>query len=395
MKIAIVPGIFFPKPGGAQIQTHNLANKLVEKGQYVDVLLNKNTNIRNNNYNIKILNNFILSLIYFFKVYFKINLKYVLKLYLNLIIKINKYDFWHFIFLNFKNLILINCLKELDQTIIVTFQGADIQIDKNINYGYRLNKNYNDLLKKTIKNIDLFISISKNIKKDIIDLNVPKDKIILIPNSVEIQKIQKIKKNFTKKKTNFLRLITVARFAEKKKGFDLVETFARKLISQKIKFTWTFVGKNIYKIKKNDYIKNNHQYFNYIDNIENIDETYYPHTDLIKIYLDSDLYVNLARIESFGITFIESLACDLPIISFKKKGVDEVVVHKKNGYLSTSSTVDYLIAKIKELQSNKLLLNELKKNCAKSIFKFDTNLTVDLTIKSYENLINKMPKHKN
>lgn len=203
MKIAIVPGIFFPKPGGAQIQTHNLANKLVEKGQYVDVLLNKNTNIRNNNYNIKILNNFILSLIYFFKVYFKINLKYVLKLYLNLIIKINKYDFWHFIFLNFKNLILINCLKELDQTIIVTFQGADIQIDKNINYGYRLNKNYNDLLKKTIKNIDLFISISKNIKKDIIDLNVPKDKIILIPNSVEIQKIQKIKKNFTKKKQTF------------------------------------------------------------------------------------------------------------------------------------------------------------------------------------------------
>ena len=31
MRIAIIPGIFFPEPGIAQIQTHNLANKLVEK----------------------------------------------------------------------------------------------------------------------------------------------------------------------------------------------------------------------------------------------------------------------------------------------------------------------------------------------------------------------------
>ena len=392
MKIAIVPGIFFPEPGGAQIQTHNLANKLIEKGEHVDILINKSTNIKNNNYNIKILNNFLLSIIYFFNIYFKINLKYILKLYLNIIIKINKYDIWHFIFLNFKNLILINCLKELDQKIIVTFQGADIQIDKNINYGYRLNENYDYNLKKTIKNIDLFISISKNIKNDIIDLEVPKNKIILIPNSVEIKKIQEIKKNFLKKKTNYLRLITVARFAEKKKGFDLVEIFARKLISQQIKFNWTFVGKNIYNIKKNVYVKNNQQFFNFIDNIENIEETYYPHTDLIKLYLDSDLYVNLARIESFGITFVESLACDLPIISFKKKGVEEVVIDKKNGYLSTNDNIDYLIQKIKELQNDKFKLNELKKNCVNSIIQFDTNLIADLTIKSYENLINKMTK---
>ena len=28
MKIAIVPGAFFPNPGGAQVQAHNLANKI-------------------------------------------------------------------------------------------------------------------------------------------------------------------------------------------------------------------------------------------------------------------------------------------------------------------------------------------------------------------------------
>ena len=38
MKIAIIPGVFFPQPGGAQVQTHNLANKLVQMGHDVDVL---------------------------------------------------------------------------------------------------------------------------------------------------------------------------------------------------------------------------------------------------------------------------------------------------------------------------------------------------------------------
>ena len=71
MRIAIIPGIFFPEPGGAQIQTHNLANKLVEKGKQVDILINKNSNIRNNNYRIKKLNNFLFSFIYFLNIYLK------------------------------------------------------------------------------------------------------------------------------------------------------------------------------------------------------------------------------------------------------------------------------------------------------------------------------------
>ena len=32
MKIAFVLGVFFPQPGGAQVQFHNLANSLIETG---------------------------------------------------------------------------------------------------------------------------------------------------------------------------------------------------------------------------------------------------------------------------------------------------------------------------------------------------------------------------
>ena len=39
MKIALISGVFFPLPGGAQVQTHNLANTLVKKGHDVDVFI--------------------------------------------------------------------------------------------------------------------------------------------------------------------------------------------------------------------------------------------------------------------------------------------------------------------------------------------------------------------
>ena len=94
---------------------------------------------------------------------------FFLNFYISSIINKEKIDVWHFNFLNFKSLILIHVLKNSNQKIIVTFHGVDIQIEKSINYGYRLNKKYDILLKNTLKKIDKFTYISETIKKDLIN----------------------------------------------------------------------------------------------------------------------------------------------------------------------------------------------------------------------------------
>ena len=142
MKIALIPGVFFPQPGGAQVQTHNLANKLVQMGYEVDVLILNKTNIKNNLYNIIVINKIVLSMLFYLNEIFKIDLSFFFKLYLKTILKKNNYDIFHFQFLNFKTLFILKIIKRLNKKVVVTFQGIDIQIDKNINYGYRLNKSY-------------------------------------------------------------------------------------------------------------------------------------------------------------------------------------------------------------------------------------------------------------
>ena len=382
MKIALVVGTFFPQPGGAQVLEHNICNKQKEKNLDIDCYIFNKTNINNNNYKIIILSKFLISLVFFFKYYLNLNLNFLLKGYLKKIIKSNNYEFWHFIFLNHKCLILIDCLKQLNQKVLVTFQGADIQVDQQINYGFRINRKYDKNLKSVLKKIDHFFYISQTIKKDLVDLNILEKKMSYAPNSVEIEKF----KNFhdLRLKSEKLRLITVARYAHKKKGYDKLFHIGKELIQKKIDFEWKIIGAGTDKLKSHEFIRKNKDHFKIYRNIENYDETYFPHSDLIKLYLDSDIYINLARIESFGITFIEALASQIPIITYDTKGANEIVIDNVNGYLIKND--EYLIKKILEISKNKKIIHDMKNNLLNTILKYDLNLVTE----KYEKLRNKI-----
>ena len=373
MNIAFILGAFFPKAGGAQVQIHNIANKLSKSGNNIKLFIFNNTNLKNNNYEIIIFKKFLFNVVFVLKYYLNINTFFLLNSYILKIIKTNQIDIWHFNLLNFKSLILINILKKLNQKIIVTFHGIDLQIDETIRYGYRLDKKYDNFLKKTINKIDKFTYLSETIKEDLIKLGVEKKKLIYFPNSINIEKFEKISKkiNANDEKINF---ITVARFAEKKKGFDLIQNVCQKLIEKKINFKWKIIGENSELLYKNEFIKSNVHLFEIIENIENTDEEFFPHSNLINHYKASDIYLNLSRIESFGITFIEALASEIPIISFAGKGANEIVIDKFNGFLIEDHNTSQFIDRINEIKLNKVLIKNIQNNCLNSVKKFDLNI---------------------
>ena len=178
------------------------------------------------------------------------------------------------------------------------------------------------------------------------------------PNSVEVNKF----KNYYREEKNpkKLNLITVARYSPKKKGYDILVNIGQKLLDSKIDFEWKIIGKDTHNLQKYKIIKENLNYFKIYDHVENIDETYYPNSTLIKFYMNSDLYINVSRIESFGITFIESLASMVPILSFDTKGANEIIKQNENGFLVNND--EDLLAKIQEIAENKIILENMKSN---------------------------------
>ena len=124
-----------------------------------------------------------------------------------------------------------------------------------------------------------------------------------MPNGIDFKKIKKIKSKKFKKLT----ILTVGRYAEKKKGFDLIPKISKYLIG-KIDFQWIIIGRETSNLKKKRFFINNSKYFKIINEISNNSEYVFPNTQLVKFYKSSHLYANLARIESFGITIIEAMA---------------------------------------------------------------------------------------
>ena len=319
-----------------------------------------------------------INFVYLFKYYLNLDITYFYLEYFKKIIRKEKYDIWHFHSLNYKTLLFILVLHKLNQKIAVTFQGADIQIQKNINYGYRLKKKYNILFLKAIKKIDICFAISDNIKKDLLDLKINKNKIFKVPNAVDFKKVKKIKTN----KNKILTILTVGRYAEKKKGFDLIEKVSKYLI-RKINFQWIIIGRNTEQLKKKLFFKENKKNFLIIDEIKNDKSYTFPSKKLLKIYKMSHVYANMARIESFGITLIEAMASYLPVISFKTKGGLDLIQNNKNGYLVDNNNFNSFAEKIIEFYKKKL---NIKKFNDVYVAQFDLKNVAKTTVQIYKKI---------
>lgn len=382
MKIAFFVGIFFPQPGGVQIQTHNIANTIVKMGHEIDFFLLNKSNVKNNLYKLIIINKFVISFFFYLNYYLKINLSILFRMYLKYILKVEEYDLFHFHFLNHKMLYLIENLKHFETKIIVTFHGADIQFDKNFNYGFRIDQLYEKLFQSVIFKIDYFFTISESIKKDILNIGINEKQIFSSPNSVSLEKINKfepLKKNIKDK----IYLLTVARFAKNTKGLDLIPQIANKLLQNNISYEWSLVGKNIDQIKKFKDMDKHEKNFKFYENIQNFEEEIFPNNKLIKIYKNNHIYISLSRIEAFPITLLEALACGLPVLSFNTKGGNELVVNDWNGKLiseySASKMADEIISYQKE---NTYELH--RKNTTESVLKYDLKKVATSVVKNYK-----------
>ena len=227
--------------------------------------------------------------------------------------------------------------------------------------------------------------MSNTIKNDLLDIGIPLEKINIIPNAVEIDKFNKLKTTKIKKKN--LNLITVARFSEKKKGFDLLPLIALELIESKIDFRWSIIGKNTKKLLENEVIKNNLENFSITEDIIDYDEVYLPSSTLIKKYLESDIHLNLSTIESFGITFVEALASGIPVLSFDTKGVNEIVKHNYNGYLIKDMSIKFIVKKIIEIANDESLITDLEEGVVNSSKLYSLNLITNKFLDLYKVLL--------
>lgn len=165
------------------------------------------------------------------------------------------------------------------------------------------------------------------------------DKVVLIPNRVNLNLFSQTKQNFEIK--NCLKLVSVGRFVWEKNYLNLIKT----LHQSNLNFCLTLIGGGPLKNEYLDYITKN-KLNKTIKLIDWVDQH-----KLIELIISSDIYIQSSVSEGMPRTILEAMALKIPIISTAVGSIKGVLLNNKNSLLIDSSLIE-LVNKISALKND-------------------------------------------
>jgi len=290
------------------------------------------------------------------------------------IIKKNQYDIIHYHFSVPTGLLTFFHSKKVPY--IVTLHGIDVpgfHADE-FPLFQKLTRPFN---KRIIKNAARVVAVSNNLKEKALETfkNV---KIDVIYHGVDITKFKIIDKHTER---DFIHFICVARLVKFKRIDVLLRAYKIFLQKNQLKSQLTIIGtgylkETLIQLSIELGIYDNVKFRGYVSNEE------------IPDFLnDADIFTLPTVYDSFGIVFIEAMACGLPCIGAKSAGVPEVVRDNFTGLLAEpDDEVSFAECMIK-LANNNELRRKLGKNAHHTII---NSYSWDHIVKSYITMFNEV-----
>lgn len=193
------------------------------------------------------------------------------------------------------------------------------------------------------KNIaDLYISISRNMQRELIDLGIPKNRIRLLYNGIDAKTFHP-----SEKKSDNL-VLFVGRITYTKGLHILLESL--RYLKKKIHLV--VIGPSDWDVEyfreilvrmENENKKGEHK-ITYLGAQEQ--------TNIIKWYQKASVFVLPSFGEAFAVVNLEALACGTPVIATNIGGIPEVIQHGKNGILIPPNNAIKLAEAIQYLLDN-------------------------------------------
>jgi len=226
---------------------------------------------------------------------------------------------------------------------------------------------YNNFLKFSQKKVDLFLAVSKETKKQLIERGkIKEEKIKVLYNFVDLERFNK--KNITwdvekeKKKLGVKKDEFVIGFAGRLAKVKGCEYLIRALPYLDFKYKCLIAGdgdlrKELEDLAKELKVEDKVVFLGYQENI-------------LKTYSLLDVLVIPSLSESFGLIAIEAQALGVPVISSNVPALNEIIIDGENGLLFEGGDSKDLALKIKKIQENSKMREELIKNSFDGLGKY-------------------------
>jgi len=214
---------------------------------------------------------------------------------------------------------------------ILRCSGDDIQISDEFEYGVRRKPYINKLVIDNYYKFDRVIAITETVKNEYKKINIPDNKIELIPNGVDYKRIKEFKpKNDIRREHNIPHnakiILTVGRH-HPKKNYNIIPQVLEFLIHNKSNLYWIVIGNGVGSINLDDINPKIKKHIILIDelSVKSQTEIEIPTDELINYYKQANVFAMTSMLETFGIVLIEAMAAGLPVVCFDAPGIIDVM----------------------------------------------------------------------
>lgn len=211
----------------------------------------------------------------------------------------------------------------------------------------------NSFFISTLKNLDHIIALSKSDLKLLLHLGLPRNKITVIPNGVDVTKF-KVRNHFVERNNN-IKILCVARF-DKNKNYESLIYVLSKLKNDGLNFDAYFIG----TISSNEYFRRILHLIERKGLKKNVKVgTSLKDPDLVDCYLSCDLFVLPSYVETSPLALLEAMYAGLPIVATNVGGIPDIVKDGVNGFLVPLNNPLKLYEKCLQLIKNDKLRKEM------------------------------------
>ena len=257
--------------------------------------------------------------------------------------------------------------------VVTTLHGTDITL-------VGREASYEPVVTWSINQSDAVTAVSDSLVQDTLKHFSVKRPIRMIPNFIDFERFNKKPRQHFKDliAPNSERIIVhTSNFRKVKRVEDVVRIF--NIIQQKVPAKLLLIGdgperSNIEKVCRELHVCDKVTYLGKQEAIE----------EILSI---CDLFILPSESESFGLSALEAMACEVPVISTNTGGLPEVNINGKTGFLSDIGNYEEMAENALSLLSNNDLLIEFRKNALEQAMKFDLNVVLNQYVEVYEEMI--------
>jgi L-malate glycosyltransferase len=262
--------------------------------------------------------------------------------------------------------------------IITTLHGTDITL-------IGLEPSFLSVMKFSIEKSDGVTAVSRFLKeKTITNYGINKE-IEVIPNFVDTELFKrmadtKLRKTIAPNGERIL--IHISNFRLVKRVTDVIRIF--NLVLKKIPSKLVLVGDG----PDRSSCENLCRELELGDSVKFLGKQ----AELVELLSAADLFLMPSQSESFGLSALEAMACEVPVISSSVGGLPELVVHGETGYIAEIGDVERMAKYAIELLSNNTRREMFAKAGRKrAVENFDIDEIVGVYERHYERVLNTTP----